>query len=108
MRRLLAPALVVATSWAYAPVLGYGFLAYDDALYVTGRPEVLKGLTAHGVAWAFTNVEVGNWHPLTWLAHMLDVQLFGLNAGAQLSDRKRHNQSNWFCRVGKDDTRGEQ
>jgi tetratricopeptide (TPR) repeat protein len=82
VRRLLAPALVVATLWAYAPVRGYGFLAYDDALYVTLRPQVLAGLTARGVAWAFTNVEVGNWHPLAWLAHMLDVELFGLSAGA--------------------------
>jgi tetratricopeptide (TPR) repeat protein len=82
VRRLLAPALVAATLWVYAPVLGYGFLDYDDALYVTGRPEVLAGFTAQGAAWAFRNVAVGNWHPLTWLSHMLDVELFGLRAGA--------------------------
>jgi Tfp pilus assembly protein PilF len=81
VRRLFAPALVVATLWVYAPVRQHGFLAYDDALYVTERPEVQQGLSASGVAWAFTNVEVGNWHPVTWLSHMLDVELFGVDAG---------------------------
>jgi Flp pilus assembly protein TadD len=79
---LLAPALVAAVFWLYAPVRHHGFLDYDDALYVTGRPEVQQGLTAEGAAWAFRNVVVGNWHPLTWLSHMLDVELFGQRAGA--------------------------
>jgi tetratricopeptide (TPR) repeat protein len=82
LRHLLAPALVAATFWVYAPVRGHGFLAYDDRLYVTERPPVQRGLTRDGLVWAFTNADVGNWHPLTWLSHMLDVQLFGLDAGA--------------------------
>ncbi|HVN40437.1 MAG TPA: tetratricopeptide repeat protein [Myxococcota bacterium] len=83
MRRLLAPALVVATLWVFAPVRHHGFLDYDDRTYVTERPEVRAGLGASGVAWAFTNVAAGNWHPVTWLSHMLDEDLFGLDPGPQ-------------------------
>jgi tetratricopeptide (TPR) repeat protein len=83
VRRLLAPALVVATLWVFAPVRHHGFLAYDDGPYVTERPEVRAGLSEPGVAWAFTNVAAGNWHPLTWLSHMLDEDLFGLDPGPQ-------------------------
>ncbi len=79
---MLAAALVAAIFWLYAPVRQHGFLDYDDALYVTERPAVQRGLTAEGTTWAFENVEVGNWHPLTWLSHMLDVELFGQRAGA--------------------------
>ncbi|HVH18499.1 MAG TPA: tetratricopeptide repeat protein [Myxococcota bacterium] len=79
---LIAPALFLATLWVFAPVRHHGFLDYDDAPYVTARPEVRAGLSAHGAAWAFENVEAGNWHPLTWLSHMLDVEVFGLDAGA--------------------------
>jgi len=66
----------------YAPVRHHEFLFFDDPLLVTQRPEVLRGLTWSNVGWAFTNGWGCNWHPLTWLSHMLDVQLFGLNAGA--------------------------
>jgi tetratricopeptide (TPR) repeat protein len=79
---LLAPALFLAVLATYAPVRHHGFLDYDDRLYVTGRPEVRAGLGAGSAAWAFANVEVGNWHPLTWLSHMLDVELFGLDPRA--------------------------
>src|SRR6185369_11614228 len=50
--------------------------------YVTDNPTVEAGLTAEGVVWAFTRSHAANWHPLTWLSHMLDVELFGLDAGA--------------------------
>jgi len=57
-----------------------GFIeAYDDELYVTLNPMVRHGLTAESVKWAFTAFVAGNWHPLTLLSHMTDVQLFGLN-----------------------------
>ena len=82
---LIAPALFLATLWVFAPVRHHGFLDYDDAPYVTARPEVRAGLSAHGAAWAFENVEAGNWHPLTWLSHMLDVEVFGLDARAFLA-----------------------
>ena len=73
--------LVLAIFAAYWPVLGYAFTYYDDSDYVWQNPHVLNGLNWSGVDWAFTNFYVGNWHPLTWLSHMLDVQLYGMNAG---------------------------
>jgi predicted negative regulator of RcsB-dependent stress response len=72
--------LVLAIFTAYWPVMGYAFTDFDDPQYVSKNPQVLNGLSWLGVVWAFTHVQV-NWHPLTWLSHMLDVQLFGLNAG---------------------------
>jgi len=80
---LLALALLVvaATFAIYAPVAHHGFVAYDDDLYVTANPMVLRGLSADGLRWAFTTDHATNWHPLTWLSHMLDVELFGTDAG---------------------------
>jgi tetratricopeptide (TPR) repeat protein len=64
----------------YVPVLSNNFIInYDDHSYVTGNPSVRAGLTYSGAIWAFTTVHSYNWHPLTWLSHMFDVQLFGLN-----------------------------
>ncbi|HWI41574.1 MAG TPA: tetratricopeptide repeat protein [Verrucomicrobiae bacterium] len=80
--RLLPVALAfvaLVTLAAYWPVLGNGFIDYDDPLYVTGNEFVRRGLTWRGAVWAFTSVHAGNWHPLTWLSHMLDIQLFGLD-----------------------------
>ncbi len=63
----------------YAPALFNGFIInLDDHAYVTGNPPVMAGLTWEGVTWAFTAVHSYNWHPLTWVSHMLDVQIFGL------------------------------
>ncbi len=58
-----------------------GFINFDDRMYVTGNPMVARGVTAPGLIWAFTTTRAGNWHPLTWLSHMLDVQLFGMEPG---------------------------
>jgi protein O-mannosyl-transferase len=80
-RWLLAAALVAGTLLLYARVLGYPFIWFDDNRYVTENPMVKGGLSAAGTAWAFTTFHVANWHPLTWLSHMLDVELFGLDAG---------------------------
>jgi tetratricopeptide (TPR) repeat protein len=57
------------------------FIALDDDVYVFGNPTVLRGLTFDGFRWAFTTFHAANWHPLTWISHMTDVQLFGLDAG---------------------------
>ena len=57
------------------------FIDYDDDVYVTANPYVQDGLTVEGIRWALTTNYNANWHPLTWMSHMLDVQLFGLNAG---------------------------
>jgi len=67
---------------AYWQLPGNDFINYDDPVYVTENPCVSQGITPVGVAWAFSTTHAGNWHPLTWLSHMLDVQLFGLNAAA--------------------------
>jgi Flp pilus assembly protein TadD len=60
----------------------YPFVNYDDQEYIYQNPEVTNGLTWHGLKWAFTTGMSANWHPVTWLSHMLDVQLFVANAGA--------------------------
>jgi tetratricopeptide (TPR) repeat protein len=78
---LLAIAIVSAGLWAYAPTFGFGFLAHDDPEYVPWHPEVRQGLTLHGLRWALSGITLGNWHPVTWLSHMLDVELFGMVAG---------------------------
>jgi protein O-mannosyl-transferase len=78
-RALLAAGLVVLVGLAFWGVLDNGFLAFDDDLYVTDNPFVRGGLTWRGLGWAFTAFHAGNWHPLTWLSHMLDVTLFGVS-----------------------------
>jgi tetratricopeptide (TPR) repeat protein len=65
----------------YWQVLGYQFVNFDDDAYVYLNSHVKAGLTLDNIRWAFIDNSNGNWHPLTWISHMLDVQLFGLNAG---------------------------
>jgi tetratricopeptide (TPR) repeat protein len=80
---LLASGLLALVTLAtYWPVIHDQFIGYDDAVYVTENTWVKSGLNRHSVAWAFTTGESANWHPLTWLSHELDVQLFGLNPAA--------------------------
>jgi len=79
---LILLALLVVTVSTFYPVAGHEFIKYDDGLYVTRNSRVQQGLTLENVRWAFTTTTASNWHPLTWLSHMLDVHLFGLNAGA--------------------------
>jgi tetratricopeptide (TPR) repeat protein len=57
----------------------HNFVNYDDESYVTENPNVNKGLSLYGIKWAFTTGHAANWHPLTWLSHMLDSELYGLN-----------------------------
>jgi len=81
--RLLASlGLVGATLFAYGPLPENGFVRFDDPIYLTENPHVAAGLSLEGVAWAFTSGHAANWHPLTWLSHMADVQLFGLDPAA--------------------------
>jgi protein O-mannosyl-transferase len=80
--RLLSLALVLVTVLLYLPVRWNQFINYDDPAYVTQNPVVKAGLTGPGVWLAFTSSHAVNWHPVTWLSHMLDCQLFGLDAGA--------------------------
>ena len=74
--------LVVLTLAAYWQVGAFDFIGYDDNQYVYDNLHVRKGLSWENVGWAFTTGRASNWHPLTWLSHMLDVQLFGLRSGA--------------------------
>lgn len=69
--------IVLLAAFVYLPVRSHEFVAIDTALYLTGNAHVLAGLSMDGVAWAFTSFDAANWHPVTWLSHMLDVQLFG-------------------------------
>jgi len=71
--------LAIATLALYYPVHTHPFLNYDDSLYVTENDQVQAGTTWLTVKWAFTTFEVGTWHPLTWLSHALDCQLYGLD-----------------------------
>ncbi|MFZ2948478.1 MAG: tetratricopeptide repeat protein [Desulfuromonadaceae bacterium] len=65
----------------YYQITSHQFINYDDPSYITENIHIQAGLTWEGVRWAFTTVHEANWHPLTWISHMLDVELFGLNAG---------------------------
>lgn len=78
----LRPLAAVLAAWVAAvflPSLLNGFV-WDDTQYVLGNPRVLGGLTWGGVRWALTSLELANWHPLTWVSHMADVELFGARA----------------------------
>lgn len=72
--------LFAATVLLFLPVAGHEFISLDDGLYVTGNPVVQGGLTPDGFLWAFRTFHASNWHPLTWLSHMADAELFGLAA----------------------------
>jgi tetratricopeptide (TPR) repeat protein len=85
---LLLALMTVAVYW---PVAKQGFINFDDPDYVSGNPRVQAGLTLASVQWAFTSVHSSNWHPLTWLSHMLDCQLYGLKpAGHHLANLLFH------------------
>jgi protein O-mannosyl-transferase len=71
---LLLSAAVILAFW---PVLGNGFVNFDDDEYVTANPRVRGGLSLEGLRWAATSGELANWHPLTWISHMCDAQVFG-------------------------------
>ena len=80
----IAAGLAVVTLAIYAQVLGHQFLALDDDTYITQNPMVNRGVSLSRLAWAFTTFHQANWHPLTWIAHMVDTQVFGMNAGGHL------------------------
>src|SRR5881396_405364 len=82
---LLIPlGLAVVTFAIYAQVIGHQFITLDDPTYIQENPMVNRGVTLAGLAWAFTTFHAANWHPLTWIAHMIDSQLFGMIAGGHL------------------------
>jgi len=73
--------LVFATLTVYRQILYYEFIDLDDYEYVAENQTVQNGLTLKNIAWSFTTTLTGNWHPLTWMSHMLDCQIFGVNPG---------------------------
>jgi tetratricopeptide (TPR) repeat protein len=81
---LILLGLAVVTFGIYAQVLGHHFITFDDLTYIEDNPMVNCGVTLAGLAWAFTTFHAGNWHPLTWISHMIDSQLFGTFAGGHL------------------------
>ena len=93
-KRLAALLLVVGILLVYAPVWKHDFIDLDDDLYVIDNSRVQQGLTWSNIGWAFTALDAGFWHPLTWLSHMLDCHLFGLNpSGHHLTNLFLHATS---------------
>src|SRR5438876_10148350 len=76
--------LVVITFGIYAQVIGHRFITLDDPTYIQENPMVNRGVNRAGLVWAFTTFYATNWHPLTWISHMIDCQFFGTNAGRHL------------------------
>src|ERR1700745_3498541 len=81
---LILLGLAIVTFGIYAQVIGHHFITFDDPTYIPQNPMGNRGVTLAGLAWAFTTFYAGNWHPLTWIAHMIDSQLFGTIAGGHL------------------------
>src|SRR5438034_541956 len=81
---LILLGLAVVTFGIYAQVIGHHFITLDDLSYIEENPMVNRGVTLAGLAWAFTTFHAGNWHPLTWISHMIDSQFFGMFAGGHL------------------------
>ena len=84
--------LIFSTLAVYWQVKDCEYVYYDDNKYVSENPHVLNGLTVEGIIWAFTTSQSSNWHPVTWLSHMLDIQLFGPDPG-------RHHLINLFFHI---------
>jgi len=79
---IAAAVLTVLVAAVFGRTLTFDFVVYDDTAYVAENDMVLRGLTPEGIAWAFTTGHASNWHPVTWLSHMLDATLFGNDPGA--------------------------
>jgi hypothetical protein len=85
-QRLLSPPglcglLVLAVLAVYGQTVGFDYVYYDDAQYVFQNPHVLTGLRLDNIVWAFSAGYAANWHPLTWMTHMLDLSIFGVSPG---------------------------
>jgi len=89
---LISLVLALGTLVLYWPITQQPFVQFDDEQYIVGNPHVTSGLNATNFVWAFTTSEQANWHPLTWLSHQLDCNLFGLNAGG-------HHLVNLLCHI---------
>ena len=93
--------LAVITLIAFWPVFRNDFVGYDDDEYVVENPHVTGGITGPALLWAFTTSHSSNWHPLTWISHMLDCRLYGLNPrGHHLTSLLFHVALTHFCFSG--------
>jgi tetratricopeptide (TPR) repeat protein len=79
IKLLIGLLLVLSILLAYGRIIHCDFVDFDDRLYVTHNRQVQKGLTVEGLKWALTTFHAANWHPVTWISHMLDCQIYGLN-----------------------------
>ena len=89
---LLCLFLIATTVTVYFQIHNHDFVNYDDNVYITENSHVQKDLTLDSITWAFTTNYASNWHPITWLSHMIDYQLFGMNPGP-------HHLSNLFLHI---------
>ena len=78
---LISALLIVVVFAAYSPVKNNDFINFDDSEYVYANPHVNTGLTRDNILWAFSHFYAANWHPITWISHMVDCSLYGLRAG---------------------------
>ncbi|MFH0997705.1 MAG: tetratricopeptide repeat protein [Pseudomonadota bacterium] len=80
---LVYSVIILSTLSVYLPVKNFDFINYDDDddMYVFQNTRVLGGLSSKNILWSLTAMKASNWHPLTWISHMTDIQIFGLNAG---------------------------
>ena len=90
-RVAVSAVLAAITLVTFSPVLDHDFTGFDDDVYVTANPSIQQGLTASSLRWAWTTMDASNWHPLTWISHMVDWRLYGgAPAGHHLSSLLLH------------------
>ncbi|MBW1942187.1 MAG: glycosyltransferase family 39 protein, partial [Deltaproteobacteria bacterium] len=91
IRLLICLLLTLVILIVYKQIIGFDFIGFDDELYITENKIVQKGFTVEGVKWAFKTFYASNWHPLTWLSHMLDCEIYGMNpSGHHLTNLQLH------------------
>ena len=78
---IIAIMLCLGTFMLYSQVTHFDFINYDDTDYVSQNPHIQNGINIESITWAFTAFHAGNWHPLTWISHMLDYEIYGLDPG---------------------------
>lgn len=78
---LICIVLIAATLGVYLQVRGHQFLTFDDTTYVVRNPHVASGMTLNNIIWAFVSTYASNWHPITWVSHIMDVWLYGMDPG---------------------------
>lgn len=97
MREAFSVSLIaLAVMAVYGQIGAHRPIPFDDSLYLTDNVWVLRGLTWEGVIWAFTNVDAANWHPVTWLSHMIDQQVFGTLIGGHMIENAFWHFGNSF------------